>query len=83
MPITKSAQKALRKDKRKTMVNLPIKTSYREAVKTMRQKPTLENLTKASIILDRAAKKKVIHKNKAARLKSKLVKLLSKKGKKK
>lgn len=76
MPITKSAIKALRRDKRRTEINKPIKSRYKKAVKRVRQKTSLESLKIAYSALDKAAKKKVIHKNKAARLKSKLAKLL-------
>jgi small subunit ribosomal protein S20 len=54
----------------------------RLAVKPMRQKPTKKAFQKASQALDRAAKKGVIHKKKASRLKSRLSKLLQKKKKK-
>lgn len=42
----------------------------------MRQKPSAKSLTEAFQKLDRAAKSHVIHKNKAARLKARLSKLL-------
>lgn len=41
-----------------------------------RKKPTKKNLGSVFSELDRAAKKHVIHKNKAARLKSRLSKLV-------
>lgn len=76
MPVTPSAQKALRRDKRRSLVNLKIKRKVKEAVKKFRQNPTKKNLQLAFSLLDRAAKKKVFHKNKSARLKSQLTKLL-------
>lgn len=76
MPVTKSASKALRRDKRRAQVNKRIRVKYRTAVKKVRQKPTKKSLQTAYSCLDRAAKKKIIHKNRAARLKSKLSKLL-------
>ena len=79
MPIIKSAVKALRQDKKRAKNNMPVKKKFREAVKKARKKPTLKNLKQAYSILDKAAKKKIIHKNKAARLKSRLAKLLKKK----
>lgn len=75
MPVTKSAWKALRKDQRRTKVNQAIRIKMKAAVKKAQLKPTLINLKLASQLLDRAAKKKVIHQNKAARLKSRLSKL--------
>ena len=79
MPITKSALKALRKDKRRTEINRPIRSKFKAAIKRARNKPTCKNVRFASLLLDRAAKKKIIHKNKASRLKSRLAKLLGKK----
>ena len=76
MPVTKSAAKALRRDRRRTIINKKIKRAYKETVRAVRKNPTAETLKKAYSQLDRAAKKKVIHKNKAARLKSRLSKLL-------
>lgn len=72
MPITNSAKKTLRRDKRRTAVNKRIRKKLKEAIKKARQKPTKKNLSQATSVLDRAAKKKVIHKNKANRLKSRL-----------
>jgi small subunit ribosomal protein S20 len=74
MPITKSASKALRRDKRKTNINKPIKTKYKTAVKNAALEPTEKNLKLAYKHLDRAVKKGIIHKNKASRLKSQLAK---------
>jgi small subunit ribosomal protein S20 len=72
MPVTKSAKKALRRDRRRAVINQKTRQAYKEAVRMMRRQPSAENLVKAYSELDKAAKKKVIHKNKAARLKSRL-----------
>lgn len=80
MPITKSAKKALRQSKRKAEVNKSIRTSVKRIVAKVRKSPNLENLKKAYSILDRAAKKKVIKKGKADRLKSRLTKLFNQKS---
>lgn len=72
MPVTKSALKALRQDRRRTRFNLLIGKRIKQVLKETRLKPSLSNLKKASSVLDRAAKNKVIHRNKAARLKSRL-----------
>jgi len=74
MPITSSAKKALRRDKRRALVNKKIRKKYRNALKKARENPTKKNLKNAYSALDRAAKKGVIHKNKASRLKSRLTK---------
>lgn len=76
MPITASAKKALRQDRRRAIINKRIKRKIKEALKKARQKPTKKTLAEAASALDRAVKKKIIHKNKAARLKSRLAKLL-------
>ncbi len=48
------------------------------AVKAAQKIKTVEKILKAVSLADRAAKKKTIHKNKAARIKSSLSKLLPK-----
>jgi len=73
MPVTKSAKKALRVDRRRTVVNRKIREKLRVALKEARQDLSKTNIEKAQSVLDRAAKKNVIHKNKASRLKSRLV----------
>ena len=78
MPITRGAIRKQRADKRKIAINLKVKSLYKNAVKKVRKQPTAKNLTDAFKRLDRAAKSHVIHKNKAARLKSRLSKLLPK-----
>jgi small subunit ribosomal protein S20 len=80
MPVTTSAKGALKKDQARTLINLKIKDRLKKTIKTFRQKPTAKNYALVSQILDRASKKKIIHKNKASRLKSRLSKLLSKKS---
>lgn len=82
MPVTKSAKKKLRRDKQRVFINQKTRRQMKLAVKKMRQKPTKKALQEASRFLDRAAKKRIIHKNKASRLKSKLSKLLQKKKQK-
>ncbi|PJE70125.1 30S ribosomal protein S20 [Candidatus Shapirobacteria bacterium CG10_big_fil_rev_8_21_14_0_10_48_15] len=80
MPVTQSAKKALRRDQRRTVINKKIKRGLKQAVKQARQKPTKKNLAVAASILDRAAKKKIIHPNKAARSKSRLASLFTKRA---
>ena len=79
MPNTKSAIKAQRSSARKRAFNLVTIGKYKDAVKAVRkaiaskQKPeALKFLSNAFKQLDKAAKKRVIHANKAARLKSRL-----------
>lgn len=82
MPIIASAKKKLRQDIKRTLVNQRIREAMRQAVKLMRQKPTAVHLSQAYKVVDTAAKKRVIHRNQAARLKSRLSKLLSQQVKK-
>ncbi len=79
MPLTKSALKTLRQEKRRTATNKPVRTRIKSTADAYRAKPSLDLLSAAFSALDRAAKNKVIHKNKAARLKSRLAKLMASK----
>lgn len=86
MPQRRSAKKELRKVEKKSQRNLTIKYNIKNAIKKLKKalqendikksKQTLQEVYKA---LDKAATKKVIHPNKAARKKSRLSKLLPKK----
>ena len=75
MPVTKQARKKLRKDKRREKKNQELKSRFKKTLKNTRKSPTLKKLSVAAKIIDKAAKKNVIHKNKAARLKSRLAHL--------
>ncbi len=81
MPIIKSAKKKLRQDKKRTKQNQLIKRSVKETVLAFKRKPTPASLTKLFNKLDTAVKKNIFHPNKAARLKSRLSKLLGNKHK--
>ena len=76
MPITSSAKKAHRASIKKRKVNQPYQVKIRRLIKAHRQKPAAKNLPALFSALDRAAKKKVIHKRKASRLKSRLSRLV-------
>lgn len=78
MPVTTTAKRALRSSKKKESVNKIILGKLEVAVRVARKGKTAEKILKAVSLADRAAKKKVIHKNKAARIKSQLSKLLPK-----
>lgn len=62
------------REKQTTVVLNLLKTK----IKKMRKSPSAKNLTIAFQALDKAAKRNIIHKNKASRLKSRLSKLLKK-----
>ena len=74
MPIIKSAKKKMRSDKRKRARNLVVKSAFKTAVKIARQRPDSETFKTAQRTLDKAVTAKLISRNKAARLKSRLVK---------
>lgn len=76
MPITISAKKALRRDRRRSAVNKRIKKQLEDVLNKARRNPSKKNFSVAESVLDRAAKKGLIHLNKAARLKSRLGKLV-------
>lgn len=76
MPVLPHAKKALRASKTKAQYNREVKSVAMTAMKKMTLKPSKENLTAAYTAIDKAAKRKVFHYNRAARLKSKMAKLL-------
>ena len=77
MPLLKSSKKKMRRDKRRTAQNDLKKQVLKSMVKTMRRMPDADNLKQVFSNLDKNAKTKLIHPNKAARLKSRLSKLLA------
>jgi small subunit ribosomal protein S20 len=76
MPVTKTAKRALRGSKRKQKVNKSIIAKLEIAMREAKLSKKTSAVQKAVSLLDRANKKKVIHKNKAARIKSQLSKLV-------
>jgi small subunit ribosomal protein S20 len=76
MPITKSAVKKMRQDKKREAHNKKIKSHLRELVKKARLSPTESSVKKAISALDRAKKVGIYHRNKVARLKSRIAKLV-------
>ncbi len=86
MANTKSAKKRIRQTKKRTLVN----ERYREGIKKLKkqirravekkesEKKIKELLQEFYSIVDKAAKRHVIHKNKAARLKSRITKSVEK-----
>jgi len=85
MPQRKTAQKDLRQNKKRHLRNLVIKQSVKQAIKKLKkvvdaEKPEVREqaLKEVYKILDQTASKKLIHRNKASRKKSRLAKLLKK-----
>lgn len=88
MPVIKSAQKQMRQTKTRTLRNQQIKNAYKTKIKEVKKgvgvldtKKLQEKLSEGYKLIDKAAKKNVLHKNAAARKKSQLAKLI-KEGKK-
>ena len=78
----KSSLKRIRQTKARRLHNRYYAKSARTAIKNLRntkeKEAAAELYPKVSSMLDRLAKKNVIHKNKASNLKSKLAKMISK-----
>lgn len=85
MPITTSAKKALRQNKTRRARNIVRKDAYKAQITGFRKFVTAKKFDEAAKALpmvfkalDKAAKAKVIEKNKASRLKSRLSQLINK-----
>lgn len=77
MPNIQSAKKKLRQDIKRTKRNERQRQAIDRAVSALKKKGhTKDQARSAYSIIDKAAKNKVIHKNKAARLKSRVSRLL-------
>jgi len=71
MPISGSAKKSLRKSIKNRGVNRRLKDRLKEALKEFWTKSGAKT-TEVQSMIDKATKKGIIHKNKAARLKSQI-----------
>lgn len=78
MPVTKTAKRALRGSKRKMQVNKLMTTRLEIAIRLAKKGKKEKDVLTAVSLVDRASKNHIIHKNKAARIKSSLSKLLPK-----
>ncbi|MCQ2217684.1 MAG: 30S ribosomal protein S20 [Paludibacteraceae bacterium] len=78
----KSSVKRIRQTETKNLQNRYYAKTTRNAVRDLRntkdKEDALKRLPKVSSMLDKLAKKNVIHKNKASNLKSKLAKMINK-----
>jgi ribosomal protein S20 len=77
MPVTKTAKRALRSSKRKGSVNSQIISKLERALRVAKKTKKDKDIQKAFSLADRAKKKNVMHKNKVARIKSNLIKFVS------
>ncbi|MAG28896.1 30S ribosomal protein S20 [bacterium] len=85
MPITKSAKKELRKSKKQALVNRIQKKNIKETIKKIHKAIDGKNAEEAQKLaldvvklLDKAAKRRLVHKNVAARKKSRVYKAIKK-----
>ncbi len=79
MPIIARAAKKLRHDRRRTKVTMASREALRNLIKSFRKSPSKKTLNHVFQALDKAAKRNIIHANKAARLKSRLSDVIAKK----
>lgn len=77
MPVIESAKKKLRQDKKRTNRNDLMRVQLKSLLKKATKEKSAAAVTKVFVAVDKAAKNHIIHKNKAARLKSRMSKLLS------
>ena len=82
MPVTKTAKRALRGSKKKEKRNSLIRANLDAAIRLAKKGKVSKDILTAISLADRAAKRKIIHKNKASRIKSRLSKLLPKRSSK-
>ena len=76
MPRIKSAKKRMRQSRARTAHNRTQRSAVKTAVKRARAETTKESVANAMQALDRGARKGLIHRNAAARKKSRLAKKL-------
>lgn len=69
----KSMKKDLRQNAKKRVVNLAMKSSLKTYIKKAKNDGSAETVTKAVKALDKAVQRGVIHKNQAARRKSRMM----------
>ena len=88
MPITKSAKKALRQNKRRAVRNVKRKRKIKDLIKEVKKLISQNKTKEAKKLLpeiykslDKAAKTKVIKKNTASRKKSRITKAIMKQTK--
>jgi len=84
MPILKSSKKRMRQDQKKRLHNQSVKKQTKTSIKKLRElidegkrNEAKESLPHILSLIDKTVAKGVWHKNKAARIKSKLMKRLS------
>ena len=77
MPRIKSAKKRMRQARARTEHNRAQRSAIKTAVKKARSETNKDSVGSAMVALDRGARKGLIHRNAAARKKSRLAKKLN------
>lgn len=77
MPVTKSAIKKLRQDRKRQKNNQLIRDTLKDLLKHARKNPSEEQIRKTVQAFDKAVKRHILPKNKVARVKSSLAKLVA------
>ncbi len=84
VPRIKSAKKRMRQTKSRTAHNKAARSELRTAIKKVRTAASTDESTvalqEASALIDRAGRKNIVHRNTAARTKSRLAKLVNSKA---
>ena len=80
MPVIKSAIKKLRKDRKREKHNDVIRASVKSAISKAKKDKKPESVREAIVLVDKATKRNILHKNKASRVKSKLTKIAAPKA---
>ena len=84
VPRIKSAKKRMRQTKARTAHNKAARSELRTAIKKVRTAAAPDEATaalkEASALIDRAGRKNIVHRNTAARTKSRLAKLVNTKA---
>ena len=75
MPLLKHAKKKLRQDIKRTVERKKLKTLYKSLIKKAKEEPSPTATSAAFKAIDKAAKKNLMHDNRAAHLKSALSKV--------
>jgi small subunit ribosomal protein S20 len=76
MPILKNAKKALRVSKRKAEMKRPVRSKVKTVTDAVKKNPSAATLSSAFSAIDKAVKRNIFHKKKAARSKSQMAKLV-------
>jgi small subunit ribosomal protein S20 len=79
MPVIKSAKKKLKVDRKRESANKRVEALINLTIKKAQKQPTQKNTQEAFKLIDKGVKNRIYHKNKAARMKSRLSKLLNNK----